>query len=182
MIHRVLSIAIALAVAGGAATVVAGRSSGGTRGALSCAELPGRNVPVMRDHRHIPTTHWSHTPYTTQPATSGPHIAFVVEPGVYRASIPDEIAVHDLEHGHVVIRYSPGIGTRDLAALVDLARSYPRDVLLAPYPGLREPIALTAWGRIETLQHADTAQIDAFVHGLRGRYVHGWQAGAGNCL
>jgi hypothetical protein len=135
----------------------------------------------MRDHRHIPTTHSAHVPYTTQPATSGPHSAFVVEPGVYRAAIPDEIAVHDLEHGHVVVRYSPSIGTHALAALVDLARRYPRDVVLAPYPGLRKPIALTAWGRIETLQHADTAQMNAFVRGLRGRYDHGWHAGAADC-
>jgi hypothetical protein len=181
MIRATVSVVIALAVAGGAVTVVLGGTKDATHRSTSCVALPGRAVPVLADHHHLATTHSPHVAYTTRPATSGPHTAFVVEPGVYRAAIPDELAVHDLEHGHVVIRYAPTLAKGDLATLLDVARSFPRDVLLAPYPGLAQPIALTAWGRIETLQHADAARIEAFVQALRGRYDHGWQAGARDC-
>jgi hypothetical protein len=37
------------------------------------------------------------------PPTSGPHVAQTVAPGVYR----EEIQVHALEHGHVVVQYAP---------------------------------------------------------------------------
>jgi hypothetical protein len=47
-------------------------------------------------------------------------------------------------------------------------------VLLSPYPGLPHRIAVTAWGRIDTLDTLDEARIVRFVEALRGRYNHGW--------
>jgi hypothetical protein len=70
--------------------------------------------------------------------------------------------------------YARGLPAGDLASLRRLARRYSRDVVLAPYPGLPSPITLTAWGRIESLDHSDESRVATFVERLRGRYNHGW--------
>jgi hypothetical protein len=115
------------------------------------------------------------------PPTSGPHIAFTTATGVYGDPIPDEVQVHALEHGHVLIQYASGTDHDEVRALEHFARAFPHDVIVAPYPKLRRGIALTAWGRIELLQQADARRVRAFVRALAGRYVHGWRGGATPC-
>jgi Protein of unknown function (DUF3105) len=133
----------------------------------------------MRDVRHIPYAQASHAPYSSIPPTSGPHVSFTVAPGVYREQIADEIQVHALEHGHVLVQYAPDTPSLEVGRLEDVARRYPRDVILAPYGGLDSRIALTAWGRIERLGRADTRKVEAFVTAFAGRYQHGWRWDAG---
>lgn len=88
--------------------------------------------------------------------------------------IPDGLTVHALEHGHVAIQYAPTTPRAEVGALTRIARRYGADVVVAPYPRLRRGIALTAWGRLELLDHYDQARIATFVEKLLGRYVHGW--------
>jgi hypothetical protein len=90
------------------------------------------------------------------------------------APVPDGLAVHALEHGHVVIRYAGGVPTSEVAALARIARRYGADVVLAPHPALERGIALTAWGRIDLLDRYEQDRVVAFVEALRGRYDHGW--------
>lgn len=46
-----------------------------------------------------------HDPYPTDPPTSGPHFGIVTAWGFYDEQVQDEFAVHNLEHGGVVIWY-----------------------------------------------------------------------------
>jgi hypothetical protein len=140
--------------------------------------LPGQEVPTL-EGRHIPYLGAEHEPYTTVPPTSGPHVPFTVAPGVYREEIADELQVHALEHGHVLIQYAPGTPSDVVDDLEDVARRYPRQVIVAPYDGLTSGIALTAWGRIDRLDTVDRARIDAFVEAFAGRYDHGFHDGEG---
>jgi hypothetical protein len=83
--------------------------------------------------------------------------------------VPKELQVHNLEDGGVVIQYSCPTGCPELVAqLTELVKRYDKQVLLAPYPGLRQRIALTAWTRIETLDEFDRARIERFVGAYRG--------------
>ena len=100
-----------------------------------------------------------------------------VAPGAYREPIPDELQVHALEHGHILLQYSAGMSASDVRLLEDVARRNLRNVIVAPYGGLATGIALTAWGRLEYLDVADPAAIDAFIGALAGRYDHGWRPG-----
>jgi hypothetical protein len=135
--------------------------------------LPGRAVEIL-DSPHISPAQASSVRYDSLPPTSGPHYAFTIATGVYTDPVPDGLTVHALEHGHVAIQYAPGTARDEISALTRLAKRYGADVVLAPYPKLNAGIALTAWGRLDLLDHYDQRRIGSFVERLRGRYVHGW--------
>ena len=151
---------------------VSGSQAAGPPPATS-VELPGVEVPTLPSP-HIARLGAAHAAYNSVPPTSGPHVAWTIAPGIYTEVVPDELAVHALEHGHVVVRYAPSTPADQVELLARVARQYPRDVVLAPYPALAGGVALTAWGRIERLTTVDTADVEEFVRMLRGRYNHGW--------
>jgi len=97
-----------------------------------------------------------------------------VYPGIYSAPVPDLLAVHALEHGHVVIQYGSGVTAGVVAQLTHLSKVFAGDTLLALRPSLERGIALTAWGRIDRFIEYDERRVIEFVEQLRGRYNHGW--------
>jgi Protein of unknown function (DUF3105) len=135
--------------------------------------LPGTAVRIL-DSPHIPPAQAPFVHYDSLPPTSGPHFAATIATGIYSSPIPDGFTVHALEHGHIDIQYAPNLPADQIADLTRIAKRYGDDVVLAPYPELRAGIALTAWGRIELLDHYDQNSIATFVERLRGRYDHGW--------
>jgi Protein of unknown function (DUF3105) len=135
--------------------------------------LPGTAVPIL-DSPHISPARATSVHYDSVPPTSGPHFAATIATGVYPNPIPEGLTVHAMEHGHIVIQYAPNLPPDQVTALNLIARRYGADVVLAPYSKLTSGIALTAWGRIEQLDHYDEGQAVTFIEGLRGRYVHGW--------
>ena len=70
--------------------------------------------------------------------TSGWHYADqVASPGIHAEPVPNEVQVHNLEHGEVMVQYDCPLGCPDtVAALERIVRSYPKKVILAPYPGI----------------------------------------------
>jgi hypothetical protein len=48
-------------------------------------------------------------------------------------------------------------------------RSYPKKVILAPYPGIGKAIALTSWGRLIYLDTPDEQAIRAFVKAYKDK-------------
>ena len=109
--------------------------------------------------------------YPSYPPTSGPHWPAPATWGYHSEPVPDERAVHNLEHGGVVASYN-NIPAEDLAALQRLPTTYPRDkfnevkLLIRPYdripPGT---IVLTAWNWVEELPRYDEARVRAFMDG-----------------
>ena len=137
-------------------------------------DLPGEDVPLLPSG-HIPTVAAPHLPYNSVPPTSGPHVPQTVAPGVYRQEIPNELQVHALEHGHVLVQYAPALAPARVRLLEGIARRHPRDVVVAPYGQLSDGVALTAWGRLERLERGDVDRIEAFISAFAGRYDHGWR-------
>ena len=168
------------------AMLAAGMIALATLGADSAPESAGR--PGGTDVAILPTPHIHlgerHAPYDSVPPTSGPHHPDTVGTGVYREELREEIQVHVLEHGHVLVQYAPQLGAAEVRELERLGRRYPRDVVVAPYRRLASlarrgrPIALTAWARIDRLASADERRISAFVRAYGGRYDHGEWRGA----
>jgi hypothetical protein len=111
----------------------------------------------------------SHPPYNSVPPTSGWHWGdSVAPPGVSPIPIPNETQVHNLEHGEIMVQYDCPEGCPEIVSkLEQIVRSYPKKVILAPYPGLfdqsKHKIALTAWTKLVYLDSADEGYIRRFI-------------------
>ncbi len=98
--------------------------------------------------------------YAQVPPAGGPHNPAWLGCGVYDAPVPDENAVHDLEHGSVWITHAPGL---DAFSVRTLAEALPPDGIMSPYAGLPAPIVVTVWGRQLRLERADDPRLALFV-------------------
>jgi hypothetical protein len=116
------------------------------------------------------------------PPTSGPHSPRVVPPGIYRKPIGEELQVHVLEHGHVLLQYAPDVPAEVVDELERIGRQYPRDVVVAPYPKLGHGIALSGWQRLQRLDSLEAEAVVDFVTKVAGRYNHQWRNGATDCV
>jgi hypothetical protein len=91
--------------------------------------------------------------------------------------IPDEAQIHNLEHGGIMVQRS--CDCPELVAQLQefysrwtpahRLPSYPQSskIVIAPYPGMQSRIALTAWGRIDTLDAYDEERIVRFIEAFR---------------
>lgn len=100
--------------------------------------------------------------YNSSPATSGDHSPAPAECGIYPAEVPDEVQVHNLEHGAVVIQYQPDLEPTEIQALEDYARTKSSHILLAPRADLDDPVVVTSWTRMLRLPAADLDTIDVY--------------------
>lgn len=85
---------------------------------------------------------------------------------VYPLQIRNENAVHSLEHGAVWVTYNPDLPDDQLQTLFDLVDGQPF-MLMSPYPGLKTPISLQAWGNQLFLESAGDPRIQQFITALR---------------
>jgi hypothetical protein len=132
----------------------------------AAADLPGLKM-ADQGNLHIPSETTAHEAYNSDPPTSGPHLPYIAPWGVHTRPIARELQVHNLEDGGVMVQYScecPDIVGR----LRDIVSAYDRYVVLAPYPGMKSRIALTAWTRIETMDQLDEARVRRFIDAYRG--------------
>jgi hypothetical protein len=130
------------------------------------ADLPGQKF-ADQGNLHVQTVNDPHEPYNSTPPTSGPHLPYIAPWGVHTKPIVNELQVHNLEDGGVVVQYN--CECPDLAEkLASVVRRYDRYVVLAPYPTRKSRIALTAWTRLETLDDFDAARIERFIKAYRG--------------
>ena len=100
--------------------------------------------------------------YPQHPPVGGPHDPVWQNCGVYTAPLRDENGVHALEHGDVWITYRPDLPADQVAALKTKAESEDY-ILMSPYPGLDQPIALSAWGRQVKVGSAGDERVDRFL-------------------
>ncbi|WP_068265351.1 DUF3105 domain-containing protein [Janibacter limosus] len=104
--------------------------------------------------------------YKESPPAGGEHNAVWLNCGTYDEPVPNEHAVHALEHGAVWITYQPGLAKDDVKKLDDaLPDTY---TVLSPYEGdMPGPIVLTAWGHQLTVESADDPRIKGFIKEYR---------------
>jgi hypothetical protein len=130
------------------------------------ANLPGTSLPDQ-GNLHIASADTPHVPYNSDPPTSGPHLPYIAPWGVHTRPIVRELQVHNLEDGGVLVQYN--CECPDLVArLKAIVQRYDRHVILAPYPGMKPRIALTAWTRLDTLEELDEARVKRFVEAYIG--------------
>lgn len=100
--------------------------------------------------------------YEQTPPAGGDHNAAWLNCGVYTEPVPDENAVHSLEHGAVWITYDPAqVDQAEIDALeAQLPSTYS---VLSPYEDMDTPIAVSAWGAQLKIESANDERIGEFL-------------------
>jgi len=99
--------------------------------------------------------------YESTPPAGGDHNAVWLNCGIYDQPVPNENAVHSLEHGAVWVTYdAAAVSDADLATVrAQLPSSY---VVLSPYEGLDSPIVMSAWNAQLKLDSVSDERIPQF--------------------
>ena len=154
---------------GGSSQVVNTLNTGGP---VPIADDQGRNhIPVgvrftgpggLPAYNALPATsggHWGVIPPSTEvpsgsPARWGPH----------DNELPDEVLVHNLEHGGIGIHYNCPSGCPEtVQQLTDMAPRGFSQFIISPYTATGSKIAITAWRHILYLDEFDAVQITEFI-------------------
>jgi hypothetical protein len=123
-------------------------------------------------NKHIPQGE-AHEAYNSSPASSGPHYADSSAPtnwGIYTQEVPDEIFIHNEEHGGVVVTYNPKLLASDqikklqtlFAAPFSNKDFQPSRFILTPRSKNKQAIELASWGWTLGLDKYDEAKLLKF--------------------
>lgn len=129
---------------------------------------PGEPV-VSQGNKHLKSSDEQHVAYNTRPPTSGPHMGGKANWGVHETQIQDELQIHNLEDGGVIVHYDPvKVGETTIQTLTGIVNNYKDKVILEPYADLETSIVLTAWTRIDKLPAFDEQRIKDFINAYKG--------------
>jgi len=107
--------------------------------------------------------------YNSFPPTSGPHYFVPAIWGEYSRPLVEIQAVHNLEHGGVIVQYGAGVPAATVARMRTWYASSPDGLLLAPLPRLGKRIALTAWTNRALCTRFDDRAFSDYRDAFRGR-------------
>ena len=150
---------------------------------------PAKNPGI--EHDHVEGT----VKYATVPPVGGPHNAAWMTCGRYTLPVPNERAVHDLEHGAVWITYRRGLPADQVTALSALFKRQKDAVVTAggqtATPGgkyldlspwtddsLPSPVVISAWGRQLDVDSATDPRLQQFIDKFRLQANLTYEAGA----
>lgn len=104
--------------------------------------------------------------YPQAPPAGGDHSQIPLNCAVYTEPVPNENAVHSLEHGAVWVTYDPeAVNGEQLEMLrKDIPSTY---AILSPYEGLPSPVVASAWGAQLNASGADDPRIKDFISKYR---------------
>ena len=109
--------------------------------------------------------------YSTVPPTSGRHWGAWSDCGFYNHPLPDELLVHNLEHGNIIVSYNLA-SDAEVAALraaveaIPLAREF---AIVRRYLAIPEGmVALTTWGVLDRMDGVDPERIARFFEDYPG--------------
>jgi hypothetical protein len=100
--------------------------------------------------------------YPTSPPIGGNHNEVWANCKFYDSSVPDESAVHSLEHGAVWVTYGPGAPAQELDTLRELASSESH-LIVTPYEGMSSTYVLSAWERQLELDSIGDPRFEQFL-------------------
>ena len=98
-----------------------------------------KEYTVTRNHTTNPVT------YEQTPPVGGDHNPTWLNCGVYTAPVPNELAVHALEHGAVWVTYRSDLPAGDVERLVDVVPD--TYMVVSPFEDLPAPVVASAWGQ-----------------------------------
>ena len=133
---------------------------------------PGEAVSVLPSAPHIQQGTIGR--YNSNPPASGLHLGQIATQGFFNQAPADELLVHNLEHGYIIVSYDCSklddagctqlktqLGTL-ISKIPVSSRTGKNKMIGTPREGLDAPIVLTSWGRIQKLDTFDETAIRAF--------------------
>ena len=111
--------------------------------------------------------------YDTVPPVGGTHNPRWLACDVYDEPVPNEVAVHSLEHGAVWFTHDPDLPAEQVERLAELAQTNQEYVLVSPVEGLAAPVVAAAWGVSLEVEDAQDERLEAFLE----QYAGGAQGG-----
>ena len=113
---------------------------------------------------------WKHVPtpveYSQTPPVGGDHNDVWINCGYYAKELPNEMAVHSMEHGAVWVTYDPGLDEVAVEKLKQQAENGTY-LLVSPYPGLPSKVVASAWGVQLQLDSVDDPRLAQFLDKYR---------------
>ncbi len=109
--------------------------------------------------------------YSTTPPTSGRHWDAWSDCGFYNYPLPDELLVHNLEHGNIIVSYNLD-DPDEIAALREAV--YANQIaeefaIVRRYHAIPEGmVALTTWGVLDRMLGVDAERIASFFREFPG--------------
>jgi hypothetical protein len=129
---------------------------------------PHNDIPALKATKYYDFAGGDHRDgaikYAQVPPAGGPHNPTWLECGAYAEPVPNQNAVHDLEHGTVWITYRPGLDQTDVTSLETRLKGLKSGKwMLSPYPGLPAPVVVTVWNAQLDLTGADDPRLPKFL-------------------
>jgi hypothetical protein len=163
---EIVAVGIAIFVVVGVVAAIAFSAISSTSGSGS---LPaGTQTFAESNHSHVtgPVT------YDRVPPAGGAHNPVQLNCGIYSQPVPNESAVHSLEHGAVWITYQPTLLPDQVALLKQLVTSHyvgaELYLILSPYAGIPSPIVASAWGAQLGVDQASDQRLIQFIQQFAG--------------
>ncbi|MGV8909396.1 MAG: DUF3105 domain-containing protein [Propionicimonas sp.] len=100
--------------------------------------------------------------YAQTPPVGGDHALAWQNCGVYLEPVPNENAVHSLEHGAIWVTYRPDLPADQVKLLQAAVKGQPYG-LLSPFPDLPAPVAASVWGVQLKVQSASDPELATFL-------------------
>lgn len=170
---------ILLAVGGSALVLIAavagflllsGGDGNGNQGTIDTLRAAGWTYenPPAQGRTHVAALPKSYKANST-PRTSGPHHPNTIIYGFYSEPVPELNAVHNLEHGAVIIWVGPQVPQSTLLQIHEFYTDDPNGLIVAEHPRLGDDIALVAWTHIARGPRWDPEAARAFIDAFQGK-------------
>ena len=142
-------------------------SSGAKPDATPTPSIEGVQVATGLSHKHLGKGGYPQS-YNQSPAMGGPHSAAWLKCEVYDRELPEENAVHSMEHGGVWITYLPDLPAAQVTELTGKTILNKEFVMVSPYAGQSSPVVVTTWGLQLAVDSASDPRLDAFIRTYAG--------------
>jgi hypothetical protein len=148
-----------------------GDSESSARNAVAALREAGCTYqnPRSQGRDHVEALPANFKPNST-PRSSGPHSNQTIIYGAYTDTVPELNAVHNLEHGAVIIWYGPEVPQSTIDQINDFYQADPNGLIVARHPELGDEIALVAWTHVARCPRWDENAANRFIErfGFRG--------------
>jgi hypothetical protein len=118
--------------------------------------------PKSQGRDHVEDLPVGFKPNST-PRASGPHSNQTIIYGAYTDTVPELNAVHNLEHGAVIIWYGPDVPESTVDQITEYYNGEPNGLIVSQHPQLDDEIALVAWTHVARCPRFDENAANRFI-------------------